>query len=176
MSNIKVFAQQDGQTAGQLFVCPSRCSSVWLASQPKTTHYTDPYDTRLRSLHFTCSSTVGRSSPSLHSIVVCLILSYSRWFPTSLLCHRVTSCLVVLLIFSLSWVATLCNAWSICCLLFSLYVQPISIFDLECILWHQLSLFFFWYLSMVLYLAVQYSTFSLPLLFKQLPVCLSAVW
>ena len=69
-----------------------------------------------------CPCAAGCSPPSMPSIVVCLMLSFSRWFPSPLPYHRAIFYLVVLLIFSLSLVATLCNTWSICCLSFSLYV------------------------------------------------------
>ena len=52
--------------------------------------------------------------------------------PPSLLCHPAAFCSIVLCIFSLSSHAILCNAWSLCCPSFSLYVQPISVFVLEC--------------------------------------------
>ena len=52
-----------------------------------------------------CPPTTGCSPPSVPSIVFCLMLSCSRWFPPSLLPHPATFCLVVLWIFSLSWLA-----------------------------------------------------------------------
>ena len=52
-----------------------------------------------------CPSTAGRSPPSMSSIVFCLLHSCSRWFPPLLLCLAII-CLVVLLISSLSLVAT----------------------------------------------------------------------
>ena len=52
-------------------------------------------------------------------------------------------------IFSMSLVATLCSAWSICCLSFLGYVQLISIFALECVSC-QSSSFIFWSLSLTL--------------------------
>ena len=70
-----------------------------------------------------CPSTAGCSPPSMSSIVVCLLLSLSRWFPPSLLCHLAIFCLVVL-----SLVATLCSALSTYCPLILLYDQPISTF------------------------------------------------
>ena len=73
---------------------------------------------------------------SLHqsSIAFCLLLSCSRWFPPSLLCRLAIFCMVVLLISSLSLVATLCSVWSTYCPLVLLYVQPISTFVSVCIL------------------------------------------
>ena len=53
-----------------------------------------------------CPSTVGCSPPSMPSIVLCLLLSCSRWFPPSLLCRLAIFCLVVPLISFLSLVAT----------------------------------------------------------------------
>ena len=73
-----------------------------------------------------CASSAGCSPPSVSSIVFCLLLSCSRWFPPSLLCCLAIFCLVVLLISSLSLVATLCSVWSTCCPSFLLYVWPIS--------------------------------------------------
>ena len=75
-----------------------------------------------------CPSTAGCSPPSMSSIVVCLSLSYSRWFPLSLLCHLTIFCLVVLLISSLSLNAALCSVWSTYCPSFLLYDRPISTF------------------------------------------------
>ena len=116
------------------------------------------------------SSTAGcnRSrAQSVSSIVFCLLLSWSRWFPPSLLCHLAIFCLVVLLISSYSLVATLCSVWSTCCLSFLLYVWPIPTFVSVCIRWCQLSLFFSWFLSMVSYLVALDPTFSSPLLFGE---------
>ena len=76
--------------------------------------------------HRLCPSTAGCSPPSMPSIVVCLGLSCSTWFPP-LLCCLATFWLVVLLIFSLSLVVSLWNAWSTCCLLFLLYVPSLFI-------------------------------------------------
>ena len=50
-----------------------------------------------------CPSTAGCSPPSTSSVVFCLLLSCSRWFPPSLLCHFAIFCLVVLLISFLSF-------------------------------------------------------------------------
>ena len=72
-------------------------------------------------------STAGRSPPSMSSIVFCLLLSCSRWFPPPLLCLAIF-CLVVLLISSLSLVATLCSVWPTDCPSFLLHVRPISTF------------------------------------------------
>ena len=99
------------------------------------------------SLSRLCPSTAGCSPPSMSSIVVCLLLSKSRWFPPSLLCHLAIFCLVVLWASSLSLVATLCVALSTYCSLVLLYDRPISIFISVCILWHRWSLFFFWFPS-----------------------------
>ena len=57
-------------------------------------------------------SIAGCSPPSMPPIVLCLLLSCSRWFPPSLLCRLAIFWLVVLLISSLSLVATLCSVWS----------------------------------------------------------------
>ena len=62
------------------------------------------------------------------SIVLCLLLSCSRWFPPSLLCRLAIFCLVVPLISSLSLVVTLCSVWSTYCPSFLLYARPISTF------------------------------------------------
>ena len=91
-----------------------------------------------------CPSTAGRSPPSVSSFVFCLLLSWSRWFPPSLVCRLSIFCLVVLLISSLSLVATLCGVWSTYRPSFLLYVRPTSTFVSACILWCQLSLFFSW--------------------------------
>ena len=72
-----------------------------------------------------CPSTTGCSPPSMPSIDVCLLLFYSRWFPSSLLCRLVIFSMVVPLISSLSLVATLCSVWSTYCPSFLLYVWPI---------------------------------------------------
>ena len=42
-----------------------------------------------------CPFTTGCSPPSMSSIVVCLLLYGSRWFPPSLLCRLTIFCLVV---------------------------------------------------------------------------------
>ena len=68
-----------------------------------------------------CPSTAGCSPPSMSSVVFCLLLSSSRWFPPSLLCRLAIFCLVVLLISSLFLVATLCSVWSTYCPSFLLY-------------------------------------------------------
>ena len=65
--------------------------------------------------HILCPSTAGCNPPSMSSIVFCLLLSCSRWFPPSLLCRLAIFCFVVLLISSLSLVDTLCSVWSIYC-------------------------------------------------------------
>ena len=90
-----------------------------------------------------CPSTAGCSPLSVTSIVVCLLLSWSSWFAPALLCRLAIFCLVVLLISSLSLVATLCSVWSTYCPSFLLYDRPISTFVSVCILWYQSSLFFF---------------------------------
>ena len=77
-----------------------------------------------------CPSPAGCSSPSMSSIVLCLLLSCSRWFPPSLLCRLA----IVIYISSLSLVATLCSVWSTYCPSFLLYVRPISTFVSVCIL------------------------------------------
>ena len=107
----------------------------------------------------------------MSSIVFCQLHSCSRWFPPSLLCHLAIFCLVVLLISSLSLVATLCSVWSTCCPSFLLYVRPISTFVSVCMLLCQSSLFFLWFLSIVSYLVALDPTFSSPLLFEQFSVC-----
>ena len=71
-----------------------------------------------------CPSTAGCSPPSVSSIVVCLLLSLSRWFPPSLLRHLAIFCLVDLLISSLSFIATLCSIWSTYCPSFLPYDWP----------------------------------------------------
>ena len=71
-----------------------------------------------------CPSAAGCSPPSMPSIVLRLLLSCSRWFPPSLLGRLAIFCLVVLLISSLSLVATLQRLVH----LFLLYVRPISTF------------------------------------------------
>ena len=58
-----------------------------------------------------CPSTARCSPPSVSSIVLCLLPSWSRWFPPSLLCRLAIFCLVVLLISSLSLVASPCSVW-----------------------------------------------------------------
>ena len=68
-------------------------------------------------------STPGCNTPSVSSIVLCLLLSCSRWFPPSLLCRLAIFYLVVPLISSLSLVATLCSIWSTYCSSFLLYVR-----------------------------------------------------
>ena len=73
-----------------------------------------------------CPSTAGCSPPSMSSIFVCLLPSYSRWFPPSLLCHLAIFCLVVLSTSSLSLAATLCIALSTYYPLILLYDRPIS--------------------------------------------------
>ena len=81
------------------------------------------------TFHFSpklCASTSGCSPPSTPSVVVCLLLPCSRWFPSSLLCRLAIFYVVVPLIFSLSLVATLCSVWSTYCPSFLLYVRPIS--------------------------------------------------
>ena len=81
------------------------------------------------SNHFTfhlsprlCPSPAGCSPPSVPSIVLCLLLSCSKWFPPSLLCHLA----IFSLISSLSLVATLYSVWSIYCPSFLLDVRGIS--------------------------------------------------
>ena len=81
-----------------------------------------------------CPCTAGCSPQSMSSIVFCLLLSCFRWFPPSLLCRLAIFCMVILLISSLFLVATLCSVWSIYCLSFLLYVQPINTFVSVCIL------------------------------------------
>ena len=78
-----------------------------------------------------CPSSAGCNPPSTHSIVFCLLLSCSRWFPPSLLGHLAILYLVVSLISSLSLAATLCSIWPIYCPSFLLYVRPISLFCLS---------------------------------------------
>ena len=56
-----------------------------------------------------CPSTAGCSPPSMSSIVFCLLLSCSRWFPPYLLCRLAIFYLAVPLISSLSLVATVCS-------------------------------------------------------------------
>ena len=80
-----------------------------------------------------CPSTAGCSPPSMSSIVLCLLLSCSRWFPPSLLCRLAIFYMAVLLISSLSLVATLCSVWSTYCPSFLLCVRPISTFVLAAI-------------------------------------------
>ena len=118
-----------------------------------------------------CPSTAGCSPPSMSSIVVCLLLSWSRWFPAFLLCHLAIFCLVIPLISSFSLVATLCSVCSTYCPSFLLYHRPIFTFVSVCILWYQLSLLFSWFLSIVSYLAALDPTFSFPLLFGLFSVC-----
>ena len=67
-----------------------------------------------------CTATAEHSLPSMPSIVICLMLSCSRWFPPSLLCC-LDICLVIPLNFFLPLDATLCSVWSICCPSFLLY-------------------------------------------------------
>ena len=107
------------------------------------------------------------------SIVLCMLLSCSRCFPPFLLCRLAIFCLVVLLISSLSLVATLCSVWYTCCPSFLLYDRPISTFVSVCILWCQLTLFFSWFLSMVSFLVALDPTFSFSLLLVRFSVCLS---
>ena len=114
--------------------------------------------------------------PSMSSIVVCLLLSCSWWFPPSLLCRLAIFCVVVLLISSLSLVATLCDVWSTYCPSFLLCVRPISTFVSVCILKCQSSLFFSWFLSIVSHLAAFDPTFSSPLFFGRFSVCLWIVY
>ena len=106
-------------------VCLMPSCSRWYASS-LLCHHRD-----FTSLHYTSLGFVHPlQAVALHQclpFVVCLMLSCSRWFPPSLLCHPATFCLVILLIFSLIGAAALCNAWSVCCLSFSLDVQPIPI-------------------------------------------------
>ena len=64
----------------------------------------------------------------MSSIAFCLLLSCSRWFLPSVLCRLAIFCLVVLLISSLSLVATLCSVCSTYCPSFLLCVRPISHF------------------------------------------------
>ena len=95
--------------------------------------------------HFSCRrclSTAGCNPPTVPSVVLCWLLFCSRWFPPSLLHCLAIICLVVLLIFSLSLVATLCIFWSTYCPSFLLYVLPISTFIAVYILYCQISLFF----------------------------------
>ena len=56
-----------------------------------------------------CLSTAGNSPPTVSSIVFCLLLFLSRWFPPSLLCCLAIFCMAVLLISSVPLVATLCQ-------------------------------------------------------------------
>ena len=56
-----------------------------------------------------CPSTAGCSPPSMSSIVPCLLISHSSWFPPSLLRRLAIFYLIVPLISSLSLVATLCS-------------------------------------------------------------------
>ena len=81
-----------------------------------------------------CPSIAGCSPPLVSSIVFCLLLSCSWWFPPSLLRRLAIFCLVVLLICYLSLVATLCSFLSTDSPSFLLYVQPISTFVSVCIL------------------------------------------
>ena len=46
--------------------------------------HSPPYPFHLSPRH--CPSTAGCSPPSMSSIIFCLLLSCSRWFPSSLLC------------------------------------------------------------------------------------------
>ena len=106
----------------------------------------------------------------------CLPLSSVCCFPNPggsllLLCRLAIFCLVVLLISSLSLVATLCSVWSTYCPSFLPYDRPISTVVSVCILWHQLSLFFSRFLSMVSYLVALDATFSFPLLSEHFSVC-----
>ena len=114
-----------------------------------------------------CPSTAGCSPPSMPSIVLCLLLSCFRWFPLSLLCRLAIFCLVVLLISSLSLVATMCSVWSAYCPSFLRYVQPISTFVSVCILQCLLYLSFSRSLSMVSYLVALHFALSSPLLFER---------
>ena len=118
-----------------------------------------------------CPSTAGCSPPWMSSIVVCLLLSLSRWFPPSLLCHLAIFCLVVLWTSSLSLVATRCIALSTYCPLVLLFDRPISTFVSVWILWYRWSLFFFWFPSMVSGLLALGLTFSFSLLFERFSVC-----
>ena len=61
-------------------------------------------------------------------IVFYLLLSGSRWFPSSLLCRLAIFCLVVLLISSLSLVATLCSVWSTYCPSFVILLCPAHLY------------------------------------------------
>ena len=70
-------------------------------------------------------SAVECSPPSMPSVVFCLLLSFSRWFPPSLLCRLAIFCLVVPLISSLSLVATLCSVQSIYCPPF--FIPPVHV-------------------------------------------------
>ena len=81
-----------------------------------------------------CPSTAGCSPPSRSPIVLCLLLSCSRWFPPSLLGRLVIFCLTVVLISSLSLVVTMCSVRSTYCPSFLLCVRPISTFDSVCVL------------------------------------------
>ena len=109
------------------------------------------------------------------SIVLCLLLSCSGWFPPSLLYRLAIFYLIVPLISSLSLAATLCSVWSTYCPSFLLYVRPISTFVSERILQCQLYFFFFWSVSMVSYLVALEFILSSPLLFERFSVCLSIV-
>ena len=64
----------------------------------------------------------------LSFVVFSLLLSSSRWFSPSLPCRLAIFCLVVLLISSLSLVATLCSVWSTYCLSFLRYFGPSPLF------------------------------------------------
>ena len=136
------------------------------------THANSPFTCHLPRL---CPSTVGCSPPSVPSIVLCLLLSCSRWFPPSLLCHLAIFYLVIPLISSLSLVASLCSVWSTYYPSFLLHVWPISFFVSVCILKCQLSLFFSWSLSIASRLVALDLTFSSPLLFERFSVCFSIV-
>ena len=152
--------------------CVCVCVCVWERERERerSDHLSHLISSRL------CPSTAGCSPPSMSSIFVCLLLSSSRWFPPSLLCHLAIFCLVVLSSSSLSLAATLCIALSTYCPLILLYDRPISTFVSVCILWYRWPLFFFWFPSMVSYLLALGLTFSFPLLFERFSVCLSFVY
>ena len=122
-------------------------------------------------------STAGCSPPPLSSLVLCLLLSCSRWFPPSLLCRLAIFCLVVLLISSLdllgchsvqrlvhllSFILAICRAHLHFC--FSVYSIMSIIFVLLLISEYGI------------YLVALDPTSSSPLLFEQFSVCLSIVY
>ena len=66
------------------------------------------------------------SPPSIPSVVFCLLLSCSRWFLPSFLCHLAIFYLVVPLISSLSLAATLCATFCPPIVLYSCYMNRLA--------------------------------------------------